>query len=199
MSWLRNFLVFPDDAWELAAGKLNARFERGRWLANSEVKLTHGDIPITLRVEFSTHTDRHTQCTRAIPAVKLRPTVKLLFAPRLNGVAGALTGSLLSATGKEIQVPSLDEGYQVIGDNAELARRIFGDPGFLSKLKGMSTAPDVALGGRLSDWEQDDPAEEKDDVCVSVPAVVKDDRELVSLVDLTKTLLDLLKDNKCLE
>ena len=57
MSWLRNLLVFPDDVWEEAARKLGGDFVKGRWLADSKIKLLHRDHPITLEVGLGTGDD----------------------------------------------------------------------------------------------------------------------------------------------
>ena len=99
MGRLRNLFVFPDDVWKEAARKLDGEFVKGRWLANSEIKLLHRDYPITLGVRFGTGDDS-TQYTKAIPGVSLRPQIKLVLYPKIKGVMGALTSGLLSRTGK---------------------------------------------------------------------------------------------------
>ena len=57
MDWLRNLFGVPDDAWAEAAGKLGAEFVQGKWLANSEIKLSHRGFPITLEVRSGTGDD----------------------------------------------------------------------------------------------------------------------------------------------
>lgn len=192
MGWLRNRLVFPDDVWEEAARKLDGEFVKGRWLANSEIKLLHRDHPITLEVRFGTGDDS-TQYTKALPGASLRPQVKLALHPKTRGVLGALTSGLLSRTGKAIDLPVLDDDYSVIGDDAELANGLFGHPDFVSALKGVSPNPTVKVGISLS------VKEDEEDFCVSVPRVLKDVDDLIAIIDLTKVLLDLLEENRCLE
>lgn len=198
MGWLRNLLVFPDKIWEDAAGKLDGDFSQGKGLANSEIKLSHRDVPVTLGVDFSSDSEDSAQVTKAIPKVSLRPDLKLLFYPRMKGVAGSLTSGLLSKTGKGIDLPLLGEDYHVIGDNGELASELFGHPDFVAALRGMSTKPTVAVGGRLSSWENGRAEEDEENLFVSVPSVLKDVRELIAMVALTKVLLDLLVENGCL-
>ena len=199
MGWLRNLLVFPDDIWEVAAGELDAEFTKGKWLANSEIKLSHHDFSITLGVHFNTGSHSNTQYTKAIPDAQLRREIKLMLYPQMKGIMGSLTSGLLSTTGKGINLPLLGEDYQVIGDNPELAGELFGQPDFVSTLKGMSIKPTVAVGGRVSSWAKDQPEEDEEDVYVSVPKVVKDVRQLIAMIDLTKILLDQLEANGCLE
>ena len=153
------------------------------------------------RLEFTSAqiSDRHTQFTKAIPDASLHPEIKLMLYPQMKGLMGSLTSGLLSTTGKAINLPLLGEDFQVIGDNPELASRLFGQPDFVSTLKGMSTKPTVAVGGRLSSWAKDQPEGDEEDLYVSVPNIVKDVHQLIAMIDLTKILLDLLQENGCVE
>ena len=192
MSWLRNLLVFPDDVWEEAARKLGGDFVKGRWLANSKIKLLHCDHPITLEVGLGTGDDS-TRYTRAIPGASLRPKVRLQLTPKWKGVLGSLAGGLLARTGKAIDLPVLDDDFTVFGNKAELANGLFGHPDFVSALRRVSPKPTVRVGMSMSVDED----EEK--FCVFVPQVLKNVHELIAIIDLTKVLLDLLEENRCLE
>ena len=192
MSWLRNLLVFPDDVWEEAACKLGGDFVKGRWLAKSKIKLLHRDHPITLEVGLGTGDDSK-RYTRAIPGASLSPKVRLQLTPKWKGVLGSLAGGLLARTGKAIDLPVLDDDFTVFGNNAELANGLFGHPDFVSALRRVSPKPTVRVGMSMSVDED----EEK--FCVSVPRVLKDAHELIAMIDLTKVLLDLLEENRCLE
>lgn len=182
----------------MVAGQIGAEFVKGRWLANSEIRLSHRDISVTLRVDSNTDSDDHTQISKAIPDVSLRPEIKLMLYPQMKGIMGSLTSGLMSSTGKAISVPLLGGGYQVIGDNPELAGGLFGQSAFVSNLRGMSVKPTVTLGGQLSGWAKDQPEEDEEKMCVSVPNVVKDVHQMIAVVDLTKNLLDSLIENDCL-
>ena len=189
MSWLRNLLVFPDDVWEEAARKLGGDFVKGRWLADSKIKLLHRDHPITLEVD----TDDGTHYTRAIPGASLRPKVRLQLTPKWKGVLGSLAGGLLARTGKAIDLPVLDDDFTVFGNKAELANGLFGHPDFVSALRRVSPKPTVRVGMSMS------VDEEQEKFCVFVPRVLKNVHELIAIVDLTKVLVDLLEENRCLE
>ncbi|QDT62485.1 hypothetical protein SV7mr_50330 [Stieleria bergensis] len=194
MSWLRNLLVFPDDVWEEAARELGGDFVKGRWLANSKIKLLHREHPITLEVGFGTGDDG-TRYTRAIPGASLRPEVKLQLTPKWKGVLGSLAGGLLARSGKAkaIDLPVLDDDFTVFGNKAELANGLFGQPDFVSALRRVSPKPTVRVGMSMSVDED----EEK--FCVFVPQVLKNVHELIAITDLTKVLLDLLEENRCVE
>lgn len=198
MSWLRNILIFPDDTWEVVAGKIDGEFVKGKWLGNSEIIFSHRDVSVSLGVHFSSSSKHHNQYTKAIPDVLLRPEIKLMLYPQMKGIMGSLTSGLLSSTGKTIDVPRLREEYQVIGDNPELANELFGNPGFVSHLNGMSVNPTVRLGGQLNSWAKDQEEDDEEQFSVSVPNVVKDVHQLIAVIDLTKMLLDSLEDNGCL-
>ena len=144
MGWLRNRFIFPDDVWAVAADKLGAEFVQGKWLANSEIKLSHRNHPITLEVGFGTGDDS-TQYTKAIPGASLRPQIKLVLYPKIKEVLGALTDGLLSRTGKAIDLPALDDDFTVFGNNAELANGLFGDPDFVSALRRVSPKSTVRV------------------------------------------------------
>lgn len=199
MGWLRNLLVFPDATWEVAATKVGGEFVQGTWLGNSEIRFSHGEVPVKLEVQFSENSKRSTQSTKAIPKVTLRPGVKLMLFPQMTGLLGAMTGGLLSASGKEIEIPVLSGDYQVIGDDVELANELFGNSAFVSALRDLPTKPTVAVGGSLRNWGSENPTDtDEDGLYVSVPKVLKDASHLIALVTLTKTLLDLLHSNNCL-
>ena len=190
MSWLRNLLVFPDDVWEEVARKLGGDFVKGRWLADSKIKLLHRDHPITLEVDTDDDGKRY---TRAIPGASLRPKVRLQLTPKWKGVLGSLTGGLLARTGKAIDLPVLDDDFTVFGNKAELANGLFGHPDFVSDLRRVSPKPTVRVGMSMS------VDEDQEQFCVFVPQVLKNVHELIAITDLTKVLLDLLEENRCLE
>ena len=190
MSWLRNLLVFPDDVWEEAARKLGGEFVKGRWLANSKIKLLQRDHPITLEVDTDDDGKRY---TRAIPGASLRPKVRLQLTPKWKGVLGSLAGGLLARTGKAIDLPVLDDDFTVFGNKAELANGLFGHPDFVSALRRVSPKPTVRVGMSMS------VDEDQEKFCVFVPQVLKNVHELIAIIDLTKVLLDLLEENRCLE
>ena len=192
MGWLRNLLVFPDDVWEEAARKLGGEFVKGRWLADSKIKLLHRDHPITLEVGLGTGDDS-TRYTRAIPGASLRRKVRLQLTPKWKGVLGSLAGGLLARTGKAIDLPVLDDDFTVFGNKAELANGLFGHPDFVSALRRVSPKPTVRVGMSMSIDE------EQEKFCVFVPRVLKNVHELIAIIDLTKVLLDLLEENLCLE
>ena len=189
MSWLRNLLVFPDDVWEEAARELGGEFVKGSWLADSKIKLLHRDHPITLEVD----TDDGKRYTRAILGASLRRKVRLQLTPKLKGVLGSLAGGLLARTGKAIDLPALDDDFTVFGNNAELASGLFGHPDFVSALRRVSPKPTVRVGMSMS------VDEDQEKFCVFVPQVLKNVHELIAIIDLTKVLLNLLEENRCLE
>jgi hypothetical protein len=77
MGWIRNLLGFPDDVWAVAAGKLGAEFVQGKWLANSAIKLSYREIPITLGVDLDSSSDSGTRYTGAASGVSLDPRQQL--------------------------------------------------------------------------------------------------------------------------
>jgi hypothetical protein len=196
VGWLRNLFGVPDDVWADAAGKLGAEFVQGKWLANSEIKLSHRGFPITLEVRFGTGDDS-TEYTRAVPGVALDPRTKLAMLPQVKGLLGSITSGLAAWTGyPTIKIPSLGEDYLVVGDDEKLANNIFGHRDFLSALKGLTQTPKIVVGRTLSVNLLAD--EDEDNFYVSVRGVLKDIHQLIALVDLTKVLLDLLDENGCL-
>ena len=196
MGWIRNLLGVPDDVWAAAAGKLGAEFVQGKWLANSEIKLSHRGFPITLGADFDSDSDSGTEYTRAVPSVRLNPHTKLAVIPQVKGLLGSVASGLAARTGATINIPSLGEDYLVLGEDAELANEVFGHRDFLSALKGLTQNPKILVGRTSS---VDLLADEKEDVFyVSVRGVLKDIHQLVALVELTKVLLDLLDENGCL-
>ena len=196
MGWIRNLLGVPDDVWAAAAGKLGAEFVQGKWLANSEIKLSHRGFPITLGADFDSDSDSGTEYTRAVPSVRLNPHIKLAVIPQVKGLLGSVASGLAARTGATINIPSLGEDYLVLGEDAELANEVFGHRDFLSALKGLTQNPKILVGRTSS---VDLLADEKEDVFyVSVRGVLKDIHQLVALVELTKVLLDLLDENGCL-
>ena len=195
MGWLRNRFIFPDDVWAVAADKLGAEFVQGKWLANSEIKLSHRNHPITLEVRFGTGDD-NTQYTRAVPGVALDPKIRLAMAPQIKGLMGSIMSGLAARTGAAFKIPALGEDYLVFGDDEELANEIFGHRDFVSALKGLTQNPKIMVGRTLSvDLLAD---KDEDNFYVSVRRVSKDIHQLVGLVDLTRVLLDVLDENDCL-
>ena len=196
MGWIRNLLGVPDDVWAAAAGKLGAEFVQGKWLANSEIKLSHRGFPITLGADFDSDSDSGTEYTRAVPSVRLNPHIKLAVIPQVKGLLGSVASGLAARTGATINIPSLGEDYLVLGEDEELANEVFGHRDFLSALKGLTQNPKILVGRTSSvDLLAD---EKEDDFYVSVRGVLKDIHQLVALVELTKVLLDLLDENGCL-
>ena len=198
MGWLRNRLVFPDDAWEEAARKLDGEFVKGRWLANSEIRLLHRNHPITLDVEFGADDDS-TQYTRAVPHVALDPSIKLEMLPQVKGLLGPIVSGLAARTVATIKIPALGEDYFVLGDDEELANNILGHRDFLSALSGLTQNPRVFVGQTSSvDLLADETEQDEDNFYVSVRGVLKDIHQLAALADLTRVLLDVLDENGCL-
>ena len=187
-----------DDAWEEAASKLGGEFVQGTWLANSEIKLSHRDYGIALGVHFGSGSESNNQYTRATPNVSLRSEVKLALYPQMKGFAGAITGGLISSSGKAINLPALSDDFHVLGDDAELANRLFAHHDFVSALRSMPENPTAIVGSSLRKWTDDEAEKDEDDFYVSVPNVVKDIHQLISLIDLTKVLLGQLEENDCL-
>jgi hypothetical protein len=195
VGWLRNLFGVPDDVWADAAGKLGAEFVQGRWLANSEIKLSHRGFPITLGAD-SSNSDSGTEYTRAVPGVSLNPQTKLAMLPQIKGLLGSTASGLAARTGATINIPSLGEDYLILGDDEKLANEIFGHRDFLSALKGLTQNPKIVVGRTLGvDLLAD---ENEDNFYVSVRGVLRDIHQLVALVYLTKVLLDLLDENGCL-
>ena len=199
MGWLRNLLGVPDGVWAAAAGMLGAEFVQGKWLANSEIKLSHRGFPITLGAGFDPSSDSSTENTRAVPGVSLDPKVKLAMLPQAKGLAGSMMSRFGARTGATIKIPALDDGFLVLGDDEKLANEIFGHREFVSALNGMTQSPKIAVGCNLSvDLLADEYEQDEDTFYVSVRDVLKDIHQLVALVDLTKVLLDVLDENRCL-
>ena len=139
MGWLRNLLVFPDDKWREAADTLGGEFVQGKWLAGSEIKLSHRAYPITLAVRRSGDSDSSDLYTEVIPQVSLRPEVKLLLYPRMKGLLGSIADGVLMRAGKTIDLPALSDDYLVFGKNTELAERLFGQSSFSAGARSRSS------------------------------------------------------------
>ena len=145
MSGFRNRFVFPDAVWGEAARKLDGEFVKGRWLANSEIKLLHRGYPITLGVRFGAGKDG-IQYTTAILEAPLRPHIRFVLYPKIKGLIAGLTRGLLSRTGKRIDLPSLKGKYSLMGEDPELANRLFGHHDFVAALDAVSQDPTVVVG-----------------------------------------------------
>ena len=196
MGWLRTFFGVPDTIWADAAGKLGAEYVQGKWLANSEIKLTHRGFPITIGADFDSDSDSGTETTRAVPGVPLDPKTELAMLPQIKGLMGSIANGLVARTGATVKISSLGEDCLVLGDNEQLANNIFGHHDFLSALKSLTQTPKIFVGRTLNvDLLSN---ENEDNFYVSVPGVLKDIHQLVALVDLTKVLLDRLDENDCL-
>jgi len=100
MGGFRNRFVFPDDVWENAARRLDGEFVKGRWLANSEIKLVHRDYSITLGVRFGSGEDSN-QYTKAILGASLRPKMRFVLCPKIKGVIRGLTRGYYREPGRE--------------------------------------------------------------------------------------------------
>ena len=87
----------------------------------------------------------------------------------------------------------------MIGNESELARELFDQSEFVSVLQSMSSKPTFAIGGSLNSWAQVEPDEDEEDLHVRVPKIVTDVRQLIAMVDLTKSLLDRSEANGCPE
>ncbi len=198
MSGFRNRFVFPDNVWEEAARKLNGEFVKGRWLANSEIKLLHRGYPITLGVRFGSGEDSN-QYTKAILGASLRPQIRFVLYPKIKGVIGGLTSGLVSRTGKGIDLPGLEDKYSLISGDPELANRLFGHHDFVAALDAVSQDPTVVVGRTLGNWANDPAEKDEEDFCVSVREVCKDLHQLIAITELAKVLLDLLEESSCLE
>ena len=196
MGWLRNLLLFPDNAWQEAAGKLGAEFVQGRWLANNEINLSHRDYPMKIGIgssKFARESQKITEYTKVMSSVSLRPGVKQCLMPKLTGLFGAFVNTALSSVGTSIELPLLGDDYQVIGADAKLAGRIFGNQAFLSALRSMPIDPTVVVNSSPRNRNSHD-----NGLCVLVRNVVKDTHQLVAMANLTKILLDVLEENDCL-
>ena len=198
MSWLRNLLVFPDNKWREAADTLGGEFVQGKWLAGSEIKVSHRAYPITLAVRRSSDSDSSDLYTEVIPQVSLRPEVELLLYPRMKGLLGSIADGVLMRAGKTIDLPALSDDYLVFGNNTELADRLFGQRTFLLALEAVPAKPTVTVGRCLYEWLGTETDDDEADFCVSVKKSVKNVQQLKSMLDLTKVLLDLLEENNCL-
>jgi hypothetical protein len=199
MGWLRNLLIFPDNVSAAAAGKLGAEFVQGKWLANSEIRLSHRGFPITLWAGSDPGSEDSPEYTRAVPGVSLDPRIELAMVPQMKGLLGSITSGLATRTGATIKIPTLGEDYLVFGDDEKLASEILGHRDFVSALKGFTQNPSIFVGHAFGvDLMADEAEQDKDNFYVSVRGVLKDIHQLLALVDLTKVLLDLLDENGCL-
>lgn len=198
MGGFRNRFIFPDDIWEETAHKVKGEFVKGRWFANSEIKLSHRDYLITLGVRFGSGDDS-TQYTKAFLGASLRPQISFVLFPKIKGFMGTLTSGLLSRSGKEINLPILGDEYSLIGDDIELAKKLFGHHGFVTALRANSQNPAVMIGSSLSNWAKERDDNDEEDFCISTRDVCKDIRQLIAMTELAKILLDLLEENDCLE
>ena len=199
MGWLRNLLIFPDDVWATAAGRLGAEFVQGKWLANSEIRLLHRGFPIRLWAGSDPGSDNSSEDTRAVPGVSLDPKIRVAMVPQMKGLLGSITSGLAARTGAMIKIPALGEDYLVFGDDEELANEIFGHRDFVSVLKGLTQNPWIFVGRTFSvDLLADEAEQDEHNFYVSVRGVSKDIHQLVALVDLTRVLLDVLDEKGCL-
>ena len=193
MGGFRNRFVFPDDVWEEAARKLNGEFVKGRWLADSEIKLLHRNHPITLQTECDVD-DNGRKYTRAVPEVALDRKVGMQILPQAEGLLGSITRSLAARTGATIKVSALGEDYHVFGDDEKLANAIFGHHDFVSALKGVAQTPSIVVGQSPNHLLDKD-----EHFYVSVTGVLKDTHQLIAITEVAKVLLNLLEESNCLE
>lgn len=189
MNWLRR-LVVSTSAWESVASELGGEFVPGEFLGHARIKLSHGEWPITIEIqsgEVDNQQDNfnYTKVSAPTPVV---PGQKLALLRNLPGQAFA--SRMVAMTGQRIDLPVLGEKCFAVAKDSTSAERVFADREFVDALERSPGAIKILVSGPLLDWDNTETKE----VSLLTPGVLKNHKQLNSMVGLLCTLLDRLEE-----
>lgn len=183
-------MIVSTSAWESVASELGGEFVPGEFLGHARIKLSHGEWLITIEIqsgEVENQQDNFNYTKVSAPA-PVAPDQKLTLLQNWPGQA--LASRMVAMMGQRIDLPVLGEKSFAVAKDSTSAERVFADKEFVDALERSPDAIKILVGGQLLDWNNTETKE----VSLLTPGVLKNHKQLDSMVGLLCALLNRLEE-----
>jgi hypothetical protein len=189
MKWFLKHLR-PSKQWESVAQELDAQFRPGKFLGPDSLELEHRGYPIKVTLEYAGMDDGNpNQFTQIVATAPLGANARAVL---LRSWPGQKIAELaVSAVGFRVEDPSLPDGVLIASSDASSAKQVFTTTAVEQAILSAPEGLKLLVGGRTLDWDR--PC--VDEVVVQSPGVVTTRKDLNSMIQVTRSLLDSLEEN----
>lgn len=194
LNLLRRLLV-STSAWKAVASELGGKFVPGKFLGHAQIELSHREWPIAIEIQSGEveNQEDNFEYTKVYAQAPLVTEQKLAMLRNWPGQGFA--SHMVAMIGQRIDLPALGEKCFAVAKDPIFAESVFADEGLIEALERSPATIKILVGGALLDWEKPGPKE----VSLLTPGVLTDPKELCSMVDLLRAILNRLEDTDPLE